>query len=127
MKAAFREYRRTTLLVSVILVLTVLAIVIILQGRRIIRRHRMRLEKQMEANAVLEETNGTLNARVGHQQKFLNQYKTICHIDEEYNRIRLEDLAAMNIALLIGHDNYVQQGESDNAALYRWSDIACRN
>ena len=127
LKAAYREYHRTTLLVSVILVLTVFAIVIILQGRRIIRRHRMRLEKQMEANAVLEEMNGTLNARVGHQQKYLNQYKTICHIDEGYNRIRLEDLAAMNIALLIGHDNYVLQGESDYAALYRWSDIACRD
>lgn len=126
LKAAYQEYRRLTLLTTLILVLTATIFIITVQARRIIRRNRKNIRQQAEANARLEEANGTLETRVGNQQKHLNQYKVICRIDEGHSRIEREDLTALNLSLLLERENHIIHEDSEYTALFHWADIAYR-
>ena len=126
LKAAYQEYRRLTLLATIILVLAVAVFVITVQARRIIRHHRKNIRQQAETNARLEKENGTLETRVGNQQKHLNQYKVICRIDVGNSCIEREDLAALNLSLLLERENHIIHEDSEYTALFHWVDIAYR-
>lgn len=127
LQAAYRAYKRTTLLVAVITVLAVSLILVAYKVRNLIRRHREKLLRQVAAAAELEQEKEQLSGRVDLQQKYLNRYKTICRIESDRNRIETADLAALNLMLTLRDGSYVLQKDKDYNDLFRWADLAYNN
>ncbi len=127
LQAAYRTYKRTTLLVAVITVLAVSLILVAYKVRNLIRRHREKLLRQVAAAAELEQEKEQLSGRVDLQQKYLNRYKTICRIESDRNRIETADLAALNLMLTLRDESYVLQKDKDYNDLFRWADLAYYN